>query len=897
MVVITLILIILIILMYNYYVHYGRNGRLINRIPGPPGYPIIGHILLLQGSLENLWELLITITDQYYPICKIWGFFTAFVSIRHPDDMEAILNNMKHINKSMIYDILLPWFNTGLLTSGGAKWQFRRKILTPAFHFNILQHFVEILIEEGENMTKSLKNSGGTVVRDLIPFISEHTLNAVCETAMGTSLQNQGAFQQRYRKAVYQMGEIIMYRLTRQWLQNNWIFSLIPKGRKQAKILKILHGFTEQIIAERKLYHECTNDQYLKNFNSNTMTETSDVETIKIRKKRLALLDLLIAASREGLLTDLDIREEVDTFMFEGHDTTAKGICFALLLLAEHKDIQNRVRDEIKTAMEENGKKFTINILHNLSYLDRCLKETLRLYPSVYFISRITAEDVKLQSYIIPVKTIVHLNIYGLHRDPNFWPNPEIFDPDRFLFEKIRNRHPYSYLPFSAGPRNCIGQRFAMLEMKAIIASLIHNFYLEPIDYLKDLRMEVDLVLRPAHPLRVRFVPIVKITQLFNINALRCNQHKQVYLKILGSAKEHLSKGYIYNSLVPWLGTGLLTSEETAMGTSLQEMDECQEQYRQAIHNIGNILIYRIMKPWLASNLIFSLTPMGKKFYKNLKILHGFTEKIIAERKQYHERTGGRYLKNFDDTEIDDEEIIGIKRKRLAMLDLLIAAARDNKINDVDVREEVDTFVFEGHDTVAMGLTYAILVIAEHKDVQERARSEISAIMEENGGKLTLSALSNMPYLERCLKESLRLYPSVPFISRVLSEDVKTQTHLVPSGTVIHINIFDIHRDPNFWSNPDVFDPDRFLPEKINKRHPYSYLPFSAGPRNCIGQRFAMIELKVMMATLIYNFYLEPVDYLKDLRFMTDIISRVTQKIRVRFVPIDRTPSDSSKVI
>nr|NP_001352304.1 cytochrome P450 4C1-like [Cyphomyrmex costatus] len=511
MVVITLILIILIILMYNYYVHYGRNGRLINRIPGPPGYPIIGHILLLQGSLENLWELLITITDQYYPICKIWGFFTAFVSIRHPDDMEAILNNMKHINKSMIYDILLPWFNTGLLTSGGAKWQFRRKILTPAFHFNILQHFVEILIEEGENMTKSLKNSGGTVVRDLIPFISEHTLNAVCETAMGTSLQNQGAFQQRYRKAVYQMGEIIMYRLTRQWLQNNWIFSLIPKGRKQAKILKILHGFTEQIIAERKLYHECTNDQYLKNFNSNTMTETSDVETIKIRKKRLALLDLLIAASREGLLTDLDIREEVDTFMFEGHDTTAKGICFALLLLAEHKDIQNRVRDEIKTAMEENGKKFTINILHNLSYLDRCLKETLRLYPSVYFISRITAEDVKLQSYIIPVKTIVHLNIYGLHRDPNFWPNPEIFDPDRFLFEKIRNRHPYSYLPFSAGPRNCIGQRFAMLEMKAIIASLIHNFYLEPIDYLKDLRMEVDLVLRPAHPLRVRFVPIVKM--------------------------------------------------------------------------------------------------------------------------------------------------------------------------------------------------------------------------------------------------------------------------------------------------------------------------------------------------------------------------------------------------
>ncbi|NP_001352288.1 cytochrome P450 4C1-like [Mycetomoellerius zeteki] len=511
MIVTTLILFVLIVLMYNYYVHYGRNGRLINLIPGPPSYPIIGHVLLLQGSRDNLWELLITITDKYYPIFKIWGFFTPVVSICHPDDMEAILNNMKHINKSMIYDILLPWFNTGLLTSGGAKWQSRRKILTPAFHFNILQHFVEILIEESENMTKSLKNIGDTVIKDLIPFISEHTLNAICETAMGISLRGQDTYQQRYRKAVYQMGDVIIYRLMRQWLRYNWIFSLMPKGKKQAKILKILHGFTERIIVERKLYHESTNDQYLKGFDSNTMTETSDAEMIGIRKKRLALLDLLIAAFRKGLLTDLDIREEVDTFMFEGHDTVAKAICFTLSLLAEHKDIQNRVRDEIRTTMEENGEKFTLNMLQNLSYLDRCIKEALRLYPSVFFISRVTSEDVKLQSYIIPAKTIVHLNIYGLHRDPNFWPNPEMFDPDRFLLEKIRNRHPYSYLPFSAGPRNCIGQRFALLEMKAMIACLIHNFDLEPIDYLKDLRMEADLVLHPAHPLRIRFVPIVKM--------------------------------------------------------------------------------------------------------------------------------------------------------------------------------------------------------------------------------------------------------------------------------------------------------------------------------------------------------------------------------------------------
>ncbi|KYN07892.1 Cytochrome P450 4C1, partial [Cyphomyrmex costatus] len=114
-----------------------------------------------------------------------------------------------------------------------------------------------------------------------------------------------------------------------------------------------------------------------------------------------------------------------------------------------------------------------------------------------------------LESYLLPVKTILHLNIYGVHRDPNFWSNPEIFDPDRFLPENIRNRHPYSYLPFSAGSRNCIGQRFALLEMKAMIATLIYNFYLKPIDYLKNVRLGADLLLRPINPHRVKFISIV----------------------------------------------------------------------------------------------------------------------------------------------------------------------------------------------------------------------------------------------------------------------------------------------------------------------------------------------------------------------------------------------------
>ncbi|XP_032677792.1 cytochrome P450 4C1-like isoform X1 [Odontomachus brunneus] len=503
------IITVIIVFVFYYYVRHSRTGRLINQIPGPKATLICGNAFGIPTSSEKIWLYLRAKAEKYYPIYKLWFFSEAFVSIRHPNDLEAILNNTKHIDKSLVYNILHPWLKSGLLTSTGVKWHSRRKILTPAFHFNILRQFTDILLEESERMTHELKNIGGTVEIDVLPFVSEHTLNAICETAMGTSLHSLGEAQKKYRQEVRQMGQICVYRLVRPWLFHDLIFALTSASKLQKKTLQNLHGFTENIIAERKLYHEHTNNKYLHSFANDDAIETDDVEIHGFRKKRLAMLDLLIAVSKENHLSDLDIREEVDTFMFKGHDTTAMAICFTLLLLAEHKDVQDRVREEVNTVMEQSEEKLTMTSLQNLSYLERCLKESLRLYPSVHFISRVTAEDVPLNSsYIAPAGTIIHLNIYDVHRDPNFWPNPSVFDPDRFLPEKIHSRHPYSYLPFSAGPRNCIGQRFAMLEMKAMIATLVRNFYVEPIDYLKDMEIISDLVLRPNHPLNVRFVPI-----------------------------------------------------------------------------------------------------------------------------------------------------------------------------------------------------------------------------------------------------------------------------------------------------------------------------------------------------------------------------------------------------
>lgn len=122
-----------------------------------------------------------------------------------------------------------------------------------------------------------------------------------------------------------------------------------------------------------------------------------------------------------------------------------------------------------------------------------------------------------------------------------------------------------------------------------------------------------------------------------------------------------------------------------------------------------------------------------------------------------------------------------------------------------------------------------------------------------------------MKYLERVIKEAQRVYPSIPIVGRELYEDLMLQgNYLVPKGTQLCINIFALHHDPKVWPNPHKFDPDRFLPEAIQLRHPYAFIPFSAGPRNCIGQKYAMLAIKVTLSTIMRKYKILPSPYIKD---------------------------------
>ena len=209
-------------------------------------------------------------------------------------------------------------------------------------------------------------------------------------------------------------------------------------------------------------------------------------------------MDLLLDLKTEGKLDLNDIREEVDTFMFEGHDTSATSTMWTLYLLGRHPDIQEKARNEVNTHWG-SAEILPAEDLSSLKYLECCLKESLRLYPSVPQVMRILDTPVKLdENYTIPAKSWVHMPIVQLHRDPEQWPEPDKFDPDRFQPEVAALRHPYAYLPFSAGSRNCIGQRFALMEIKTIVAYLLRHFSWESVQAESEMKPGLQMVLVPT---------------------------------------------------------------------------------------------------------------------------------------------------------------------------------------------------------------------------------------------------------------------------------------------------------------------------------------------------------------------------------------------------------------
>jgi len=472
----------------------------VDKIPGPPAFPIVGNIPQVIGNRVQIFSNMRHIINMYGPDCfRCYIGPDPGVNVMSPEDVEMIISTVKNHAKSNIYKLFHNWLGTGLLTSEGEKWHVRRKILTPSFHFNILQQFVEVFNEHTGALVDDLRHhatgEGGV---NVIPYITKFTLKSICQTAMGTSLDDDVTEQTAYRQNVHNFGEQTVNRLLNPLCYLNATYLFTKENKTLKEIVKFLHSFSAKVIKEKE-----------KEFHSKGVEINADNgDCYSPKGKKLAMLDVLLSAKyKDSSIDDEGIREEVDTFIFEGHDTTAASICFSLMLLACNKNCQEKVYEEMVEVMDDLNRPPSYKDLMELKYMERCIKESLRLYPSVPHISRVSDGNITSEGYTIPKGCMINVLIYDMHRRPDLYPDPEVFDPDRFLPENIANRHPFAYIPFSAGPRNCIGQRFAILEIKAVLLSILKNFILEPVDTPKTVKLVPDLILRTSGGVKVRFVP------------------------------------------------------------------------------------------------------------------------------------------------------------------------------------------------------------------------------------------------------------------------------------------------------------------------------------------------------------------------------------------------------
>lgn len=307
---------LILAMLSNWYSKRAKRINQIDRIQGVKAYPLIGTTHMFFGKKRSeIFDVLCAEAAEFPYISRVWIGPLPEVCIRKAEYVEKIIGSSKHLEKSFVYKFIRYWLGDGLLISDGEKWHKHRKIITPTFHFSILETFFDVFSDKSKILVERLNEHCGTGEPfDIYTYITKAALDIICEAAMGVSIRAQEKGHNDYVKSVYDVTQLIMKRIMRPWLHPNFIYKHTKDGKIFHSCLQRLHDYSTDVIQLRK-----------------TTRKLSQKPDVNGKKRRLAFLDLLLEANEnEKLLSDVEIREEVDTFMFEGEfiDMNESKRCF-----------------------------------------------------------------------------------------------------------------------------------------------------------------------------------------------------------------------------------------------------------------------------------------------------------------------------------------------------------------------------------------------------------------------------------------------------------------------------------------------------------------------------------------------------------------------------------------
>jgi cytochrome P450 len=402
-----------------------------------------------------------------------------FVSITHPEYVDHVLHRarLKYV-KSNDYEPIRAAAGINLLTDEGDSWAAHRTTLNPTFARRHLNEIVDLMIDPIERVTADL---AGEQDFDMHAAMVEATLrvvaNALFSQDFGALVHSMKDLTTRGLRRTERLGRVGLLGLLPRPVYNALAWStfsgvpLPPPLREGQKIALALDAAVNGVL-DGRIAHP---------------TESAD------------LLNVLFQADN-GSWPRKRIRDEALTFMLAGHETTANAMSWFWYLLAEHPDVRDRMLAEIDDVL--GGHRPTADDLSRLPWTTACLQESQRCFSAVWIIARAAIEDDVIDGHHIRPGTTVLIPIHHIHHDERWWPDPETFDPARFIGDAVKDRPRSAYLPFGGGRRICIGQSFALMEMVLMAAIMSQRF---TFDLQRDhpVELEATLTLRPKHGLHV----------------------------------------------------------------------------------------------------------------------------------------------------------------------------------------------------------------------------------------------------------------------------------------------------------------------------------------------------------------------------------------------------------
>ncbi|KAM8777907.1 cytochrome P450 3A12-like [Rhynchonycteris naso] len=466
-----LLLLTSLVLLYLYgtYTH-GRFKKL--GIPGPTPLPFLGTVLSYR---KGLWSF-----DQecFKKYGNMWGFYDGqqpVLAITDPDMIKAILvkecytvfTNRRSVGPT-------GFMKSAISVAEDETWKRVRTLLSPTFTSGKLKEMFPIIGQYGDvlvrNMRKETEQGKPVNLKDIF---GAYSMDVITSTSFGVNIDSLNNPQDPF---VENIKKLLKFNFFDPLILSIIIFPFLTPVYEALNI---------------SLFPKSVTD-----FFKNSVKRMKESRLHDKEKHRVDFLQLMMNSqnSKETdshkALSDLELVAQSVIFIFAGYETTSTSLSFLMYLLATHPDVQQKLQEEIDATFP-NKVHPTYDALVQMEYLDMVLNESLRLYPIAGRLERVCKKDVEINGVFIPKGTVVMVPVYSLHHDPEHWSEPEDFHPERFSKENKDNINPYKYLPFGNGPRNCIGMRFAMMNMKLAVVRILQNFSFKP---CKETQIPLELV-------------------------------------------------------------------------------------------------------------------------------------------------------------------------------------------------------------------------------------------------------------------------------------------------------------------------------------------------------------------------------------------------------------------